>query len=128
MTRKPPPAPRDDDSLLSHPTTGIERETHGRFAKGRSPNPGGRPRLTAEERELRPRRDGFSERYARAREIRAELWLEEMLEIAHDGTNDFRRDEKGTVSFGSTARNIDPESSRVPVVGRLRRVARYLIR
>jgi hypothetical protein len=42
-------------------------------------------------------RDGFSERYARAREIRADLWLEEALTIAHDSRNDTMVDADGKV-------------------------------
>lgn len=34
-------------------------------------------------------RDGFAAKYARAREIQAEVWVDDMAAIADDGTNDW---------------------------------------
>ena len=42
-------------------------------------------------------REGFSPRYARAREMQAARWAEEILEIADDGTGDTWRDDEGNV-------------------------------
>jgi len=43
-------------------------------------------------------RDGISPRYAHARELQAEYWADEILEISDDGTNDWveRKNPNGT--------------------------------
>lgn len=42
-------------------------------------------------------REGFSERYALARQAQAHRWADEILEIADDGRNDVHLGEKGPV-------------------------------
>lgn len=44
---------------------------------------------------------GFSEQYARARELQAEHWAEEILEISDDGTNDWvqRENNRGDLAM-----------------------------
>lgn len=49
-----------------------------------------------------PAKDGFLDQYVRAREIQAENWADEILEIADDGTNDWVEREVG-------GKALDPE-------------------
>lgn len=44
-------------------------------------------------------REGFHEKYARAREIQAEKMFEELLEIADDGSNDLMTVRKGNTEY-----------------------------
>jgi len=49
---------------------------------------------------------GFRDQYARARELQADYWAEEIIEIADDGTNDYvERANKD----GSTSKAVDSE-------------------
>jgi hypothetical protein len=53
--------------------------------------------LTYLYRDLLPHDDDFSKQYARAFELRNEFWVEEMVEIADDGRNDWM-----TRTYGDT--------------------------
>lgn len=44
-------------------------------------------------------REGFSKKYARARNIQAEVMFDEILEIADDGSNDLMTITKGNTSY-----------------------------
>lgn len=44
-------------------------------------------------------KDGFCAQYARAKEEQADFMIEEMIEIADDGTNDLMTIEKGDISY-----------------------------
>ncbi|WP_315823022.1 hypothetical protein [Paraflavitalea speifideaquila] len=48
---------------------------------------------------LRENREDFSAQYARAKEEQADFMIEEMIEIADDGTNDLMTIEKGDISY-----------------------------
>lgn len=40
-------------------------------------------------------REGFSDRYARARDLQLEHWADEVIDVADDGTNDFMEKKNG---------------------------------
>jgi hypothetical protein len=48
---------------------------------------------------LREDKEGFLAQYARAKEEQADFMIEEMIEIADDGTNDLMTVEKGDVAY-----------------------------
>lgn len=52
----------------------------------------------------------FSESYARARNIQAELMFEEILDIADDGSNDYMTITKGEVSYNVEDREVTNRS------------------
>ena len=55
-------------------------------------------------------KEGFSKKYARARDIQAENMFDEILEIADDGTNDLMTITKGDVSYNVEDREVTNRS------------------
>lgn len=43
--------------------------------------------------------NGFYAQYARARKMRLDAWVDDIIEIADDGTNDYYEDSKGNLKF-----------------------------
>lgn len=50
-------------------------------------------------------REGFSDRYARARDLQLEHWADEVIDVADDGTNDFMERKNGDDEKSSWALN-----------------------
>lgn len=59
----------------------------------------GMPSVRTVLRWLREDKEGFCAQYARAKEEQADFMIEEMVEIADDGTNDLMTVEKGDASY-----------------------------
>ena len=60
-------------------------------------------------------REGFSALYARARELQADGWADEIVDIADDGTNDYvkRERENGSIGFELNAEHVQRSRLRV---------------
>lgn len=52
----------------------------------------------------------FSEQYARAREAQAEIWAEEAIDIADDGTNDYMTITKGNEEYNVEDKEVTSRS------------------
>jgi hypothetical protein len=59
---------------------------------------------------LNANEEGFSKKYARARDIQAEVMFDDILEIADDGTNDFMTITKGKESYNTEDREVTNRS------------------
>lgn len=55
-------------------------------------------------------REGFSEKYARAREMQAEVLFDEILEIADDGSNDLMTITKGKETYNVEDKEVTNRS------------------
>lgn len=55
-------------------------------------------------------RQGFSDKYARAREIQAEVMFDEILDIADDGSNDYMTITKGDFSYNIEDKEVTNRS------------------
>lgn len=55
-------------------------------------------------------KEGFSKKYARARDIQAEVMFDEILEISDDGTNDYMSITKGNVTYNVEDREVTNRS------------------
>lgn len=55
-------------------------------------------------------KEGFSKKYARARDIQAEVMFDDILEIADDGTNDYMTVTKGKESYNVEDREVTNRS------------------
>jgi hypothetical protein len=55
-------------------------------------------------------REGFSDKYARAREMQAEVMFDEILDISDDGTNDYMTITKGDISYNVEDKEVTNRS------------------
>lgn len=70
----------------------------------------GMPSVDTVLRWIRADKEGFRERYARAKEEQADFMGEEMIEIADDGTNDYMTITKGDISYNVEDKEVTSRS------------------
>lgn len=70
----------------------------------------GMPSVTTVLKWLREDKNGFATQYARAKEEQADLLVEDMLDIADDGTNDFMTITKGDISYNVEDKEVTNRS------------------